>query len=70
MFDDLIGNGKDVHFGTKLVHAGHNSKEWTYNDVVPPISISTIFNSPSPGVLKVNFFLYNNNYNSNPYIYF
>ncbi|XP_025205728.1 putative cystathionine gamma-lyase 2 [Melanaphis sacchari] len=45
-------NRKDPNFGTKLVHAGHNPSEWTYKDVVPPIAMSTIFNSPSPGVIE------------------
>ncbi|NP_001156701.1 cystathionine gamma-lyase isoform 2 [Acyrthosiphon pisum] len=45
-------NVKDPNFGTKLVHAGHNPAEWTYNDVVPPITMSTIFNSRSPGVIE------------------
>lgn len=55
--DGSVKNGKDLTFGTKLVHAGHNSNQWTYKDVVPPISMSTIFNSPSPGVTEVNVFL-------------
>ncbi|CAH1737116.1 unnamed protein product [Aphis gossypii] len=45
-------NCRDPNFGTKLVHAGHNPAEWTYKDVVPPIAMSTIFNSPSPGVIE------------------
>lgn len=48
-------NVKDPNFGTKLVHAGHNPAEWTYNDVVPPIAMSTIFNSRSPGVIEVKY---------------
>lgn len=45
-------NCKDPNFGTKLVHAGHNPGEWTYNDVVPPIAMSTIYNLKSPGVIQ------------------
>jgi len=48
-------NLKDPNFGTKLVHAGHNPEEWTYKDVVPPIAMSTIFNSRSPGVIEVKY---------------
>lgn len=44
---------KDLNFGTKLVHVGHNPNEWTYKDVVPPISMSTIFNTVMPGVNEV-----------------
>lgn len=51
-------NCKDSTFGTKLIHAGHDTNEWTYKDVVPPISMSTIFNSPSPGVFSVNVFFF------------
>ncbi|KAE9532185.1 hypothetical protein AGLY_010387 [Aphis glycines] len=52
--DDSVtkNNCRDPNFGTKLVHAGHNPAEWTYKDVVPPIAMSTIFNSPSPGVIE------------------
>jgi len=45
-------NRRDPNFGTKIVHAGHNPAEWTYKDVVPPIAMSTIFNSSSPGVIE------------------
>lgn len=44
---------KDWSFGTKLVHSGHHPDEWTYKDVVAPISIGTIYHAESPGVIKV-----------------
>lgn len=54
--DDSVKCSKDLTFGTKLVHAGHSPNNCTYKDVVPPISMSTIFNSSSPGVIEVNRF--------------
>lgn len=57
MCDDrpvAANHGKDLSFGTKLVHSGHHPDEWTYRDVISPISISTIYNAESPGVIKVN----------------
>lgn len=57
-------NRKDPKFGTKLVHAGHDPAEWTYKDVVPPIAMSTIFNSSSPGVIEVKYCVIIFTYNS------
>ncbi|VVC32716.1 Pyridoxal phosphate-dependent transferase, subdomain 2,Pyridoxal phosphate-dependent transferase [Cinara cedri] len=43
---------KDLAFGTKLIHSGNHPDEWTYKDVIPPISLSTIYNAESPGVIQ------------------
>ncbi|XP_050425454.1 putative cystathionine gamma-lyase 2 [Adelges cooleyi] len=43
---------QDPHFGTKLIHVGQNPSQWAYKDVIPPISLSTVYNQPSPGVIE------------------
>lgn len=41
-------------FGTRAVHAGQDPEQWEMNQMVPPISISTICKHVAPGKPKVH----------------
>ncbi|RWS06126.1 cystathionine gamma-lyase-like protein [Dinothrombium tinctorium] len=36
------------HFGTTAIHAGQDPKQWSSLAIIPPISLSTTFQQPSP----------------------
>lgn len=38
----------DKHFGTKVTHVGKNPDQWTFKNVIPPISLSTTFKQFGP----------------------
>lgn len=38
----------DSHFGTKAIHRGQNPNQWTFKDVVPPISLTTTYKQYGP----------------------
>lgn len=38
----------DSQFGTKVIHRGQNPDQWTYRDVVPPISLTTTYKQYGP----------------------
>lgn len=46
----------DSKFATKAIHAGQNPDQWTYRDVVPPISLTTTFKQFGPNDHAVSFF--------------
>ncbi|XP_015345992.1 cystathionine gamma-lyase [Marmota marmota marmota] len=37
------------HFATQAIHAGQEPEQWNFQDVVPPISLSTTFKQKAPG---------------------
>uniref|UniRef100_A0A8D2D9W2 Cystathionine gamma-lyase n=1 Tax=Sciurus vulgaris TaxID=55149 RepID=A0A8D2D9W2_SCIVU len=37
------------HFATQAIHAGQEPEQWNFQDVVPPISLSTTFKQVAPG---------------------
>uniref|UniRef100_A0A914C467 cystathionine gamma-lyase n=1 Tax=Acrobeloides nanus TaxID=290746 RepID=A0A914C467_9BILA len=41
------------HFGTNAIHAGQSPEKWDVNQVVAPISLSTTYKQPEPGVFKL-----------------
>lgn len=49
----------DPHFGTKAIHVGQNPDQWSYRDVVPPISLTTTYKQFGPNEHAVNIFHYN-----------
>lgn len=51
----------DSHFGTKAIHAGQNPDQWTFKDVVPPISLTTTYKQYGPNNHAVCF-IFNKNY--------
>jgi cystathionine gamma-lyase len=38
----------DPHFGTKAIHVGQNPDQWSFKDVVPPISLTTTYKQYGP----------------------
>lgn len=56
----------DPKFGTKATHVGQNPDQWTYKDVVPPISLTTTYKQYGPNNHAVSkyFDLINNYTNS------
>lgn len=49
----------DPHFGTKAIHVGQNPDQWSFKDVVPPISLTTTYKQRGPNdhaVSLINFF--------------
>jgi len=62
----------DKHFGTKVTHVGQNPDQWTFKDVIPPISLSTTFKQHGPNNHAVSFFKFekNNNLNSLSLVFF
>lgn len=49
----------DPHFGTKAIHVGQNPDQWSFKDVVPPISLTTTYKQYGPNdhaVSFINFF--------------
>lgn len=51
----------DSHFGTKVIHVGQNPDQWTYKDVVPPISLTTTYKQYGPNNHAVRF-IFTQNY--------
>ena len=45
-----------VNFGTKAIHAGQDPKQWKNNEIVPPITLSSIFKQDTPGNPKKFFY--------------
>lgn len=45
----------DPLFGTKVIHVGQNPDQWTYKDVVPPISLTTTYKQYGPNDHAVSF---------------
>lgn len=45
----------DPHFGTKAIHVGQNPDQWSYKDVVPPISLTTTYKQYGPNDHAVRF---------------
>ncbi|RWS04325.1 cystathionine gamma-lyase-like protein [Dinothrombium tinctorium] len=39
---------KNPHFGTIAIHVGQDPKQWSSRAIIPPISMSTTFQQPSP----------------------
>jgi len=46
----------DPHFATKAIHVGQNPDNWTFKDVVPPISLTTTYKQFEPNEHAVCFF--------------
>jgi len=40
------------HFGTDATHHGSDPDQWNFGPIVPPISLSTTFKQPAPGVYE------------------
>jgi len=51
----------DPHFGTKAIHVGQNPDQWSFKDVVPPISLTTTYKQYGPNDHAVSFFLISTN---------
>lgn len=49
----------DPHFGTKAIHVGQNPDQWSFKDVVPPISLTTTYKQYGPSVHAVSFLFLN-----------
>lgn len=47
----------DPNFGTRVIHEGQNPNQWTFRDVVPPISLTTTYKQFGPNEHAVCFFL-------------
>jgi len=45
----------DPHFGTKAIHVGQNPDQWSFKDVVPPISLTTTYKQYGPNDHAVSF---------------
>lgn len=45
----------DEHFGTKAIHVGQNPDQWSFKDVVPPISLTTTYKQYGPNDHAVSF---------------
>lgn len=53
----------DPKFGTKAIHVGQNPDQWTYKDVVPPISLTTTYKQYGPNDHAVSKYVdFINNY--------
>lgn len=46
----------DPHFGTKAIHVGQSPDQWSYKDVVPPISLTTTYKQYGPNDHAVRFY--------------
>lgn len=47
----------DPNFGTKAIHVGQNPDQWAYNEVVPPITLTTTYKQYGPNDHAVSFIL-------------
>jgi len=45
----------DQHFGTKAIHVGQSPDQWSFKDVVPPISLTTTYKQYGPNDHAVSF---------------
>lgn len=45
----------DTHFGTKAIHVGQSPDQWTFKDVVPPISLTTTYKQSGPNNHAVSY---------------
>lgn len=52
--DDLVPKSTSTwpHFGTDATHHGSDPDKWNFGPIVPPISLSTTFKQPAPGVYE------------------
>lgn len=48
----------DPHFATKAIHVGQNPENWSYRDVVPPISLTTTYKQYGPNDHAVSISLF------------
>lgn len=46
----------DSHFATKAIHVGQSPDQWSFKDVVPPISLTTTYKQYGPNDHAVSFF--------------
>lgn len=53
--NNLLHQKTDPHFGTKAIHVGQNPDQWSFKDVVPPISLTTTYKQYGPNDHAVSF---------------
>lgn len=57
-FDNPGQQKIDPHFATKAIHVGQNPDNWSFKDVVPPISLTTTYKQYGPSNHAVSIFFF------------